>query len=406
MPAWYDRPGKRFRIREILEEFHRKAGRMPDIVHLWGWTWPETDDYDMRWGDYGDIDYADLGGLPAFRAALDDVQHNLGIPMSLYANAFLCTCSIPVGKRLGPACAMAQPDGKPLIAYRDTYCMCHAAQPWIEYMSQVYPRLYRETGVPILYVDQLATVSQVCWSKKHGHSVPLNVNEADYHFLKTIRQAAPGEVALYGEFPAPDQVSQFWDCHINYYFCDGAAERFSPRLDSPTCARPYSPPALNLYRFLFPKIVNLDLPLGTHHGSWHVLKSTFFNGEAIYDSFWDLDESRGHTFMVRAYDLKKQYADCFTSNAPEMLVDTLREGLYANKFPGKNRVLWTLYNGRYTTIRGPLLAVDHVAGATYRDAWRDRPLVPRIEGAKAIFDLDLDPQSIGCVVVNYKADAP
>jgi hypothetical protein len=77
---------------------------------------------------------------------------------------------------------------------------------------------------------------------------------------------------------------------------------------------------------------------------------------------------------------------------------TEKDGVHANKFPGEGRTAWTLFNARYMTVRGPLLAVDHVEGATYADVWNNQPLTPQISGGKAILSLKLDPQGLGCVV--------
>jgi hypothetical protein len=147
---------------------------------------------------------------------------------------------------------------------------------------------------------------------------------------------------------------------------------------------------------------HLDLPMGVAYDSWHPLKFTFFNGEAIYDSLWNLDESRGHAFITRAYELKKRFKDCFTSDSPEMLVPTERGSVYANRFPGKARTLWTLYNARPTTVRGPILTVPHQDGATYRDEWNDRDLQPLLRDGMAILALELGPQSVGCVTQTLK----
>jgi hypothetical protein len=127
------------------------------------------------------------------------------------------------------------------------------------------------------------------------------------------------------------------------------------------------------------------------------LKFTFFNGEAIYDSFWNIDESRGHAFITQAYELKKRFKDCFASDAPEMLVPTERASVYANRFPGKARTVWTLYNARPYTVRGEVLVVMHHEGAIYRDEWTDTEILPEIQDGQAILSLELGPQSIGCV---------
>jgi hypothetical protein len=281
--------------------------------------------------------------------------------------------------------------------------MCHATPEWIEHQIQTYQRLVRETGAKMLYVDQQATVQDivnktfcVCFHPGHGHPVPNRVNETDHRFIRSLREAVPGDVALYGEFPYTDTTTQFYDSAIHYYFHRGAGQRFSPTFDAESSDKT-DEVALNLYRFLFPKLMHLDLPLGITYNSWHPLKFTFFNGEAIYDSFWNIDESRGHVFITRAHELKKRFKDCFTSDAPEMLVPTERASVYANRFPGKARTIWTLYNARPNTVRGEVLAVPHHEEATYRDEWTDMEILPEIRDGKAILSLEFGPQSIGCI---------
>ena len=266
-----------------------------------------------------------------------------------------------------------------------------------------YQRLVRETGAKILYVDELAMRQNVvskgggrCFHPGHGHPVPSRVNELDHRFLHKLRSAVPGEVALYGEYPCTDAASQMLDGVIHYYFHRGAGPLFSPVFDAESSSGT-DEVALNLYRFLFPRMMHLDLPMSIAYDSWHPLKFTFFNGEAIYDSFWNLDESRGHAFILRAYELKKRFKDCFASDAPEMLVPTERASVYANRFPGKARTLWNLYNARPTTVRGTILAVPHHEGATYRDEWNDKEFKPELRDGQAILSLELGPQSIGCV---------
>ncbi len=400
LPPWYDLEKKKVLFRDILAEWQRKAGQKPDILHLWDWThYPATI---QRWGEYGGRDYDNVGGQAAFKEAIADVQNNLGIAMSLYVNATLCTKDTPAGQRLADK-ALQLRDGKPFIRYRDTYCMCHATPEWIEHQIQTYRRLVRETGARMLYVDQQATVQDivnktycVCFHPGHGHPVPNRVNETDHRFIRALRETVPGDVALYGEFPYTDTTTQFYDSAIHYYFHDGAGKRFSPTFDAESNDRT-DEVALNLYRFIFPKLMHLDLPLAITYNSWHPLKFTFFNGEAIYDSFWNIDESRGHAFVTRAYELKKRFKDCFASDAPEMLVPTERASVYANRFPGKARTVWTVYNARPNTARGQVLAVPHQPGAIYRDEWNNKELQPEIRDGKAILSLELDPQSIGCI---------
>lgn len=101
--------------------------------------------------------------------------------------------------------------------------------------------------------------------------------------------------------------------------------------------------------------------------------------------------------MVRAFDIKKEYKDCFTSETPEALVATLHAYVQANRFPGKGRTLWTLYNQQYITFRGPVLEIIHTEGARYLNVWTGKPIYPKIINGKAVITATLEPQGIGCV---------
>jgi len=53
-----------------------------------------------------------------------------------------------------------------------------------------------------------------------------------------------------------------------------------------------------------------------------------------------------------------------------------------------------MYNTNFRTARGELIAVEHVAGAKYRDAWNDRALKPRSEAGKAYLSPDIGPREV------------
>jgi hypothetical protein len=127
-------------------------------------------------------------------------------------------------------------------------------------------------------------------------------------------------------------------------------------------------------------------------------KFPFFNGEPLYDVSWFLYSGPNLPRIQHSLALQQEYADCFSSARPLMGVPTERWEVHANQFPGDGRTVWTLYNARYTTVRGPVLAVDHQPGATYHDAWNDEPLQPTIREGKAVLELELPPQGLGCVV--------
>jgi hypothetical protein len=163
----------------------------------------------------------------------------------------------------------------------------------------------------------------------------------------------------------------------------------------------YSEPSINLYRFLFPDVKQIDLPIG-NNGSMNGprrLKFIFFHGDGVYDNGWfQFDVRERDELMIKSTAIKNRYRDWFYSLNVTPLVPTERGQVYANRFAGEGRTLWTVYNGRYTTVRGPVLAINHVDGANYYDAWNGTELSPTLSEGKALISLTLDPQGLGCVV--------
>lgn len=156
--------------------------------------------------------------------------------------------------------------------------------------------------------------------------------------------------------------ARYLDCNISYYIIDSVVDMIETAWRGDDGDDRLGRVFTDMYRFAFPKIVQLVLPMAMRNLSWHPQKFLFFNGEAIYDSFWDCEESAGLAFTVKAYHLKKKYADCFSSDEPEAMIDTASPAICANRFPGKGRTVYTLYNRAYTTYRGVVLRVPHAEG--------------------------------------------
>jgi hypothetical protein len=279
--------------------------------------------------------------------------------------------------------------------------MCHANDEWRDYILKMYPRVYEETKVPILYVDEFSLrVENRCYGKDHGHEIPSNLLKTDRDFISRLKDVMPEDVVLYGEYAAVDVNARYIDCNISYSIIDTVVQMIETAWSAGDGDDTYSRVLTDMYRFAFPKIVQLVLPMAMRNLSWHPQKFTFFNGEAIYDSLWDLEESAGHEFICKAFGLKKKYADCFASDYPETMIDTLSPAICMNKFPGKGRTVYTVYNRAYTTYRGKILRVKHVEGATYYDAWNDQPLKVEIRDGYAEIYLDIHAQSMGCIVIS------
>lgn len=147
-----------------------------------------------------------------------------------------------------------------------------------------------------------------------------------------------------------------------------------------------APSHLELLRFILPdfKVFQLNFYNAMVDENWNRVKRPFFNGDCWWlqgNPYRQYDEHARAT-LKKCCAICHQYVDCFTTMAPEPLVETLRPGLFANRFPAEGRALWTLYNATYVSLESPALAVGHVPGARYYDVWHDRELSPEIGGTR------------------------
>jgi len=163
-----------------------------------------------------------------------------------------------------------------------------------------------------------------------------------------------------------------------------------------------APHRVDLFRFVFPdfKVFQLVAYNNFIEGGWHRLKFPFFNAEA-----WWLGngipggfEPAAQAFLRNAFAILHDHREAFRTSTPRPLVPTESPLICANEFPGKSETVWTLFNAGYRTHRGPVLAVKHVRGATYRDLWRNAALEPEIKGDRAILSVEIGPREVGCVV--------
>ena len=85
----------------------------------------------------------------------------------------------------------------------------------------MYPRLYEETKIPLIYVDEFSLrIGNRCYEENHGHHVPSNLLQTDREYISRLKDIMPEEVVLYGEYAAADVNARYIDCNISYYILD------------------------------------------------------------------------------------------------------------------------------------------------------------------------------------------
>jgi Domain of unknown function (DUF6259) len=394
-PGVFDRKKEVFRIDEAMEANKRFYDTLPDIVHFSTWIYNEEKN-DQGWGEYY---YDNVGGLSTFKNMIKKIQKKYGIPVSLYTLCDRCSKKhSTIGREIGEMVARQKKDGT-LAQSEDTWYVCLAAKEWQNFYVETVRRVQEETGADLIYLDLLSAWQlHSCFNQEHGHEVPFWPNKVSNQMITRLRENLPPNVVFWTEYPFNDINTQYTDGNITYYFLP-LYEHFSRPYDVLEKAGQDFELAMNVYRFVFPKIKQVCFPVHSETLlNWSNLKFIFFNGEAHYDCSWFAYTSRAREMLNKCLSVKKRYVDCFTSVEPVPLVFTERAYVYANKFPGNGRIAWTIYNGRYTTVRGPVLAIAHQPGATYYDAWNDKELTPKIVDGKAMIRMKLDPQGLGCVV--------
>lgn len=392
----FDAEKNRYRIEDILQEDEAYLGLKPDILDLGGWVdYKNLHEGDFHSGDYAPEDFT--GGADVLRAAICQAQGK-GIHVALYTIPDRVAKLSRVGKDLGPKIAQMKADGS---LQQDEHCwyVCIGEKQWQDRYIAALKRAQKETGADAIYVDVFGyTRGYACYSKAHGHEVPMNVNKICHQLISRLRQELPQGVAIWSKFLLPDVNSQFTSGNITYYFLT-LHEYMVPSYDLPDQAPSFTPVAQSVHRFVFPHVKQFGFPVGFESGpNSHDLRFLFFNGEGLYDVGWLLYDSRDLIRVRNWLAIQRAYADCFASMRPEPLVATEAGEVYANEFPGEGRTAWTLFNAHYSTYRGPVLTVDHRPGDAYYDAWNHKPLNPTIRNGQATLSVSLDPQGLGCVV--------
>ncbi len=400
IPVWYV-DGK-YHYSEIMQEVQSIYGEKPDILHMWGWTASPGENEAQHWGNYNTEDYNRIGGLEKWTAELKRFKQETGAEISLYLHPTLLSDCYPHFNRYFPKYAVENAAGNHIDLFGHHFRMCHANREWRNFVLDIYPRVYQETGIRLLYVDEFSLrVENRCYAEGHGHEVPSNLLKTDRTVITELKDRMPDEVVLYGEYYPVDVNARYIDCNISYYILDSINEMIEQGVHGSDGDDSFCRVFTDLYRFAFPKIVQLILPMAMRSLTWQPLKATFFNGEAIYDSFWDAEESRGVKYMARAYRLKKQYADCFACDHPETMVETLSDAICANRYPGETRCVYTLFNRGHHTYQGEVLCLPTVPGAQYRDIWNDVPLSTREQDCKTYLIHRITAHNTAAIAIIY-----
>ena len=161
-------------------------------------------------------------------------------------------------------------------------------------------------------------------------------------------------------------------------------------------------PPVAKFKWLEPRhMINYENRWGRDRN--HDLQYIFFNGigynawENVW-GIWNQLTDRDAESLRRIATIERRFAPLMTSMDWRPYERTLQRGVFASRFPGEGRCLWTLVNRNEYAIDGEQLALPHVDGRRWFDAWNGIELQPRVDEGNAVLSFAVEPRGFGAVL--------
>ena len=161
-------------------------------------------------------------------------------------------------------------------------------------------------------------------------------------------------------------------------------------------------PPVAKFKWLEPRhMINYENRWGRDRN--HDLQYIFFNGigynawENVW-GIWNQLTDRDAESLRRIATIERRFAPLMTSMDWRPYERTLQRGVFASRFPGENRCLWTLVNRNEYAIDGEQVRLPHAQGRRWFDAWNGIELQPRVEAGDAVLSFALEPRGFGAVL--------
>jgi len=341
--------------------------------------------YPLNRGDYY---YNETwGGLEAFRKHIGVCKQRDAMA-GVYIDGILACDTTEVGHEYGPTYGAMNPYWKdgykcPLnpegyVAAYGSWNMCCDTEWWAERLSQTVARIFRDTGLDYLRLDEFGHRGYPCYSTKHEHMFAPELGHNGWlqgcaeicRRTHALMDEIRPDLALTTEFPGTDHMAAYLDGSIVY--------------EVGYHALPARPVVCNLLRFYFPECKPLDLDYKrTPHGQ----EVKLWNGMAAF----------GHRYDVRYLRLLREHSDAFGRGRAQALVPALASRVYSNRFSAEDKTVTALYNGRPYPVDGPLVELAPREGRHYVELLRGQALAPERRDGRWGVGLRLDPGGLALV---------
>ena len=328
-----------------------------------------------------------VGGEENFKSVISKAL-KAGFPISPYTNAMLINeGAIPYGAKQKEWTT----GGYRPVDYGDMmgYLPCLSIKEWQDYMVDCERFLTQDLGIKIIYLDQFGGGSTTCNRKDHPHDSPEPFYYGEREMTRRIREAIPEDAVICSEAQPEDTRLQFQ----NGYYQSGILSKFTGGIIVP----------MNMVRFAFPdtKCFNNIYGYVQNDNNWEFLKFLLMSGDSYfmprgYDPEPWFSEEAVRDFG-KVFRILHENADAFMSSDVEPLIPTLIPGVSANRFNGDEKVIWTVFNANYRTVRGRLLEIAPKPGSRYVDLWNDAPVSIETTGNTASLMVEIGPRAVACI---------
>lgn len=169
-------------------------------------------------------------------------------------------------------------------------------------------------------------------------------------------------------------------------------------------------PGVSVYKWFEPKHqVNITNRWATN--KTNDLQYAFFNGigynawENIW-SIWNQVPDRYAEAIRRIATIYREFPDAWSNENWEPHIPVLQKGVFASKFPDKNKVIYTFINRDSTAVNGYQIALPFNKTEKYYDVWNGKEIVPEIKDEKAYLKFEIEGNGYGALLVMNNSTKP
>ena len=160
-------------------------------------------------------------------------------------------------------------------------------------------------------------------------------------------------------------------------------------------------PSVSKYKWIEPRhMVNVCNRWERNHTD--DLQHAFFNGVGFesWENIWGIWNGitpRDAAAIRRLANIERSLAPLLVSRDWEPHVPTIQQGIFATRFPGQGRTLWTVVNRMQYDIAGPQLRIPHDSKVRYFDLWHGVEIKPALttNGAAVSGELSFEVEAHG-----------